>query len=91
YTASYYLHELRTPESYRGDNYSDAGGLHGGKAKLYGHDSLELFRMAEQHRRSGQSVSKALSAMQFKEARNVVAAVSLLVHAGLCTRISASA
>nr|WP_167315817.1 hypothetical protein [Paracidovorax citrulli] len=26
YTASYYLHELRTPESYRGDNYSDAGG-----------------------------------------------------------------
>ncbi|MVT28411.1 hypothetical protein GO496_06900 [Acidovorax citrulli] len=25
YTASYYLHELRTPESYRGDNYSDAG------------------------------------------------------------------
>lgn len=65
--------------------------LHGGKAKLYGHESLELFRMAEQHRRSGQSVSKALSAMQFKEARNVVAAVSLLVHAGLCTRISASA
>lgn len=65
--------------------------LHGSKAKLYGHDSLELFRLAEQHRRSGQSVSKALSAMQFKEARNVVAAVSLLVHAGLCTRRSASA
>nr|WP_314709275.1 hypothetical protein [uncultured Comamonas sp.] len=62
--------------------------LHGSKAKLYGHDSLELFRIAEQHRRSGQSVSKALSAMQFKEARNVVAAVSLLVNAGLCTRIS---
>ncbi|MGP3505077.1 hypothetical protein, partial [Paracidovorax citrulli] len=30
YTASYYLHELRTPESYRGDNYSDAGGAHTG-------------------------------------------------------------
>ncbi|WP_234385111.1 IS4 family transposase, partial [Paracidovorax avenae] len=31
-TASYYLHELRTPESYRGDNYSDAGGT--GKASI---------------------------------------------------------
>lgn len=60
--------------------------LHGGKEKLYGHDSLDLFRMAEQHRRSGQSVGKALNAMQFKEARNVVAAASLLVHAGLCFR-----
>ncbi|ABM34339.1 RHS repeat-associated core domain-containing protein [Paracidovorax citrulli] len=35
YTASYYLHELRTPESYRGDNYSDAGGQRGGKASLF--------------------------------------------------------
>ncbi|WP_375577376.1 hypothetical protein, partial [Paracidovorax oryzae] len=43
YTASYYLHELRTPESYRGDNYSDAGGTFQGKQhSCY---RLELDRM----------------------------------------------
>lgn len=61
--------------------------LYGGKARLYGHSSLELFSVAERHRKSGQSVDKALSAMSFKEARNVAAAVSLLLHARLCSRL----
>lgn len=62
--------------------------LHNSKAKLHEHDTLEILKIAEQHRKGGHSVGDALNAMQFKEARNVHAAVNFLVDVGLCIRTS---